>query len=123
VAKKVKRLLVFQTLTMPGEEVCAEGQDCVIDNRAILREPGWSKMAFIEHRFAADPSNWWIPNHAAVEAMLRSSGLRVVQHPGHEIYLCQPDATLTSETHDLNMAQFMAATGRGQASPPAPTCP
>ena len=41
--------------------------------------------------FAGDPTNWWAPNHAAVEAMLRSSGLRVDARPGHEIYLCEPD--------------------------------
>jgi tRNA (mo5U34)-methyltransferase len=43
--------------------------------------------------------------------MLRSSGLRVMQRPGHELYLCQPDAALRAETYDLDMAQFTAATG------------
>ena len=38
-------------------------------------------MAFIEHEFAGDPTNWWAPNHAGVEAMLRSSGLRVMRGP------------------------------------------
>jgi tRNA (mo5U34)-methyltransferase len=114
VAKKVKRLLVFQTLTMPGEEVYAGEQDGGIDERAAMREPGWPKMAFIEHRFAGDPTNWWIPNHAAVEAMLRSSGLRVVQRPGHEIYLCQPDATSLAPTPALAAAQFTAALGGGR---------
>jgi hypothetical protein len=44
----------------------------------------------IEHRLANDPTNWWAPNHACVEAMLRSAGLRVVERPGHEIYVCEP---------------------------------
>jgi tRNA (mo5U34)-methyltransferase len=48
-------------------------------------------MAFIEHSFSGDPTNWWVANHAGVEAMLRSSGLRVIARPGHEIYLCEPD--------------------------------
>jgi tRNA (mo5U34)-methyltransferase len=48
-------------------------------------------MAFIEHRFSNDPTNWWVANHAGVQAMLRSSGLRVKARPGHEIYLCEPD--------------------------------
>jgi hypothetical protein len=59
-------------------------------------------MACIGHRFAGDPTNWRLPNHTAVEAMLRSSGLRVVQRPGHEIYLCQPDTALRAETYDLD---------------------
>ena len=48
-------------------------------------------MAFIEHRFAGDATNWWVPNHAGIEAMLRSSGLRVLARPADEIYLCEPD--------------------------------
>ena len=77
---------------MPGEEVYEETYDRDIFDREPLREPGWPKMAFIEHRFAGDPTNWWVANHAGVEAMLRSSGLKVKARPGHEMYLCEPDA-------------------------------
>jgi tRNA (mo5U34)-methyltransferase len=100
VAEKVGRLMVFQTLTLPGEEMAPEVEDGALDERAILLEPGWPKMAFIEHRFAGDPTNWWIPNHAAVEAMLRASGMRVVKRPGHEIYLCEPDPACGSQRQD-----------------------
>jgi tRNA (mo5U34)-methyltransferase len=48
-------------------------------------------MAFIEHALEDDPTNWWAPNHACVEAMARSAGFRVVARPGHEIYVCEPD--------------------------------
>ena len=47
-------------------------------------------MAFIEHGFSGDPTNWWVPNHAGVEAMLRSSGMRITARPAEEIYLCVP---------------------------------
>ncbi|HEU4564899.1 MAG TPA: TIGR04290 family methyltransferase [Gemmatimonadaceae bacterium] len=90
VARKVKRLMVFQTLTMPGEEVVEDTRDREIMDRRDLRKPGWPKMAFIEHRFAGDPTNWWVPNHAGVEAMLRSSGMRIIGRPAHEMYLCAP---------------------------------
>jgi tRNA (mo5U34)-methyltransferase len=91
VAPLARRLLVFQTLTLPGTEVLADTADREIMDRADLLEPGWPRMAFIEHSFAGDPTNWWIPNHAGVEAMLRSAGLVVIERPGHEIYLCAPD--------------------------------
>lgn len=91
VAERVDRLLVFQTLTMPEEEVLEPPADLGIFERSVMCEPGWPKMAFIEHRLAGDPTNWWAANHAGVEAMLRSSGLRVKSRPGHEIYLCEPD--------------------------------
>lgn len=90
VAEKVDRLLVFQTMTMPGEVEVEEVSDLEFAHRGALRHPGWPAMAFIEHALAGDVTNWWVPNHPAVEAMLRSSGLRVVSRPGHEIYLCEP---------------------------------
>ncbi|HEX3125711.1 MAG TPA: TIGR04290 family methyltransferase [Thermoanaerobaculia bacterium] len=112
VARRVRRRLVFQTLTMPGEEVYDPPADLDIDEREILLDPGWPKMAFIEHRLAADPTNWWAPNHAAVEAMLRSAGLRVTARPGHEIYLCEPGAPGEHrEELDWIQDEMLAATG------------
>lgn len=90
-AQRTRRLMMFQTLTMPGDTVYADTQDHPITEREPLLDPGWPKMAFIEHKFAGDPTNWWVANHAGVEAMLRASGLRVLQRPAGEIYLCEPD--------------------------------
>jgi tRNA (mo5U34)-methyltransferase len=90
-ARRTRRLMVFQTLSMPGEEVYPDTLDHPINERGPLLDPGWPKMAFIEHRFAGDETNWWVPNHAGIEAMLRSSGLRVTGRPAGEIYLCEPD--------------------------------
>jgi tRNA (mo5U34)-methyltransferase len=112
VAEKVGRLLVFQTLTMPGMAVTRNTRDREIEDRDDLLRPGWPKLAFVEHRFAGDPTNWWIPNHAAVEAMLRSSGLGVIDRLGHEIYLCRPRATRRSPLSDLLRRELAAATGR-----------
>ena len=112
VAEKVRRLLVFQTLTMPGDEVLSDIEDRGIDGRADMLAPGWPTMAFIEQRLAGDPTNWWAPNHAAVEAMLRSSGLRVTARPGHEIYVCTPDPEAAAGTRDFTQAQLRAVTGR-----------
>jgi tRNA (mo5U34)-methyltransferase len=109
VARKVGRLLLFQSLSMPGEEVCDDTYDHDIYDRAPMREPGWPKMAFIEHRFASDPTNWWVPNHAGVEAMLRSTGLRVLGRPAHECYLCEPDPANLSCVSTWNAGELQAA--------------
>jgi tRNA (mo5U34)-methyltransferase len=90
VARRVRRLLAFQTLTTQEMEVQADTGDRPLDARAALRAPGWPRMAFIEQRFAGDPTNWWVPNHAGVLAMLRSSGLKVREHLPHELYVCEP---------------------------------
>jgi tRNA (mo5U34)-methyltransferase len=113
VARHTRRLMVFQTLTVPGMEVYPDTHDRPIDEREALKQPGWPRMAFIEGRFAGDPTNWWVPNHAAVEAMLRSSGMRVTAHLGHEIYLSEPappDAP-TRAPYDFT-TELRSATGR-----------
>jgi tRNA (mo5U34)-methyltransferase len=110
VARRVRRRMIFQTLTMPGEEVCETPADLPIDEREPMLEPGWPKMAFIEHRLSRDPTNWWAPNHAGVEALLRSAGLAVLERPGHEIYVCEP-APPREETAWIE-AELRAATGR-----------
>src|SRR5205085_7113277 len=89
-AEKAERLLVLQTLTMPGEAELRPPADLAFHERESLRDPGWPKMAFIERRFAGDPTNWWAPDEACVEAMLRSSGLEVVDRPGHQLWVCRP---------------------------------
>jgi tRNA (mo5U34)-methyltransferase len=113
VAQKVRRMMVFQSLTMPGEEVVGTAEDYTLHDRDALRDPGWPHLAFIEHRFAGDPTNWWVPNRAAVEALLRSSGLRVTKRlEDREIYLCEPDTDRPSSVTTWNAAELLAATGR-----------
>jgi tRNA (mo5U34)-methyltransferase len=111
VTRRTGRLMVFQTLRMPGMEVYTDTLDHDIEERDALRNPGWPAMAFIEHRFANDPTNWWVPNHAGIEAMLRSSGMAVRSHLGHEIYLCEPASPETPLPYDFT-PELRSATGR-----------
>ncbi|MHB9027853.1 MAG: TIGR04290 family methyltransferase [Candidatus Latescibacterota bacterium] len=115
VAPKVKRFMVFQTLTMPGEEVLDTEDDLGINSRERMLEPGWPKMAFIEKRLAGDPTNWWAPNHAAVEAVLRSAGFNVLERIAHEMYLCRPEAVDPYQIAELKREELYSATG-GNAS-------
>jgi tRNA (mo5U34)-methyltransferase len=92
VAERVHGTLVLQTLTMPlGSQHGNTPSDLPIDARNALRAVDWPAMAFVEHHLAGDHTNWWVPSAGAVEAMLRTTGLRVVQRPGHEIWLCERD--------------------------------
>jgi tRNA (mo5U34)-methyltransferase len=92
VARAVGRLLVLQTLTMPGDERAQAPADLSLDDRERLLESGWPMMAFIEQRLAGDETNWWAPNAACVEAMARSAGLSVDEQVAHETWLCSPAA-------------------------------
>ncbi|HYP16372.1 MAG TPA: TIGR04290 family methyltransferase, partial [Opitutus sp.] len=113
VASKTNRLLVFQTLTMPGDERAAPPDDLELDDRRQMLDAGWPKMAFIEKSLAGDPTNWWAPNHACIEAMLRTTGLGVLHHPAHEIYICQPTAAMPPELSGRDPEELMSATGGG----------
>jgi SAM-dependent methyltransferase len=42
-----------------------------------------------DDRYASDPTNWWVPNRACTEAMLRSSGFDLLDHPEDEVYVCR----------------------------------
>ncbi len=112
VTQKVRRLLAFQTLMTPGHQVCDQTRNCQWQDRQRWTEPGWPKMAFLEHGYAGDPTNWWAPNHAAVLAMLRSSGMRVLALPDAEVYLCEPDPLHPSPAETWNANEFRSATGQ-----------
>lgn len=112
VTQKVNKLLVFQTLTMPGEEVVDTKRDMTIDERADMLQKGWPVMAFVEQKLAGDPTNWWVPNHSCIEAMLRTCGLKVMEIPGHEIYIAQPDDALTCVAAEWNHSEYLSAAGQ-----------
>jgi tRNA (mo5U34)-methyltransferase len=112
VAQKARRLLVMQTLSMAGREVVETPVDNDFNEREWLHERGWPKLAFLEHRMAGDPTNWFVLNHAACEAMLRSAGMRIVGHPMDETYLCEPDPERPSAMTTWNRGEFLSATGQ-----------
>jgi tRNA (mo5U34)-methyltransferase len=108
VARSVKRRMVFQTLTMPGAAPLAAPADLPFSARDRLTDPGWPRAAFIEHSLAGDPTNWWAPDDACVQAMLRSAGLRVIAIPGHELYICEP-APATEPTAGIREGELRSA--------------
>jgi tRNA (mo5U34)-methyltransferase len=113
--QRTGRLLVFQTLSLPGEQVADKVEDLSMNDRDPMLRPGWPKMSFVEHRLEGDRTNWWVPNHAGIMAMLRSSGLRVVARPGKEVYLCEPDLENPSCVTTWNNKEYLSATGMQRA--------
>jgi tRNA (mo5U34)-methyltransferase len=90
-------LMVFQSMQRGAERAEPVEEDYPFAETAIFDRPTWPKMHFIERSYSQDPTNWWAPNAACVEAMLRSAGFEIVEHPEQEVYLCRaaqknPDA-------------------------------
>jgi tRNA (mo5U34)-methyltransferase len=109
-AQKTRRMMVLQTLQMLDEEISPHGSsDVEFQNMGRFTEPGWPKMAFIETTFCRDPTNWWVPNCAAVLAMMRSAGMQLVRQPASDIYISAPDPNYIRPNWQL--AELEAATG------------
>lgn len=85
----VADLMVFQSMQRGSPVVTPVGENHHFWNTQLFDDPGFPRMHFIEHRYADDPTNWWVPNRACVEAMLRSSGFEILSHPEAEVYLCR----------------------------------
>ncbi len=81
--------MLFQCMQRGEEEVPALGENYDFFNTAIFEQRSFPKVYFVEERYAGDPSNWFIPNKAAVEAMLRSAGFVIRANPEREVYLVE----------------------------------
>ena len=81
-------ILVFQSLQRGSFETPVIQENYTFWQSEHFDDPGYPKMHFIEKRYADDPTNWWAPNAACVEAMLRSAGFAIELHPEAEVYVC-----------------------------------
>jgi tRNA (mo5U34)-methyltransferase len=82
-------LLVFQSMQRGSGQVEEIGEDHQFWDAEPFERPGFPRLHFIERSYAEDATNWWIPNRAGVEAMLRSSGFELIERPETEVYLCR----------------------------------
>jgi tRNA (mo5U34)-methyltransferase len=96
VVKRVRGHLLFQTMIRPSRDGIREispAPEYDFWEENAFRDPDFPGMRFIERTFAGDCTNWWIPNVAGAEAMLRSTGLEIVARPEEETWWCAPAET------------------------------
>ena len=82
-------LMLFQSMQRGSAGVTAFAKDHDFWTTDIFDAPDYPKLHFVEHKYAHDWTNWWVPNRACAEAMLRSAGFEVVAHPEDEVYVCR----------------------------------
>jgi tRNA (mo5U34)-methyltransferase len=93
VARRVRGRLLFQTMERGLSTTGGIAPDYPFEEREVFFDERFPRMYFVEDAFAGDATNWWIPNPAATQAMLRSCGLRIVERPCAEVYVCEPGET------------------------------
>ena len=69
-------MLVLQSMQRGGNAVLPLEPDYDFWDQEMFAAPG-------------DPTNWWAPNRACTEAMLRSAGFEIVTHPEEEVFVCR----------------------------------
>jgi tRNA (mo5U34)-methyltransferase len=85
----VEDILVFQSMLRGSHEVKQFADDTDFTDVTPFEDPRFPRMYFIEHRYAGDATNWWIPNRACAESMLRSAGFEITSHPEREVFICR----------------------------------
>jgi tRNA (mo5U34)-methyltransferase len=85
----VRDRLVVQTMLRGDHAEPALEPDYPFEDRAVFDQPGYPRLSFVEHSYAGDPSNWWIPNLSCAQAMLRSAGFAIESQPEDETFLCR----------------------------------
>ena len=82
-------MLVFQSMQRGSRVVGRLEDDYPFTETDVFQRPGYPVLHFVERRYSRDATNWWIPNRACAEAMLRSAGFSIVAHPEDEVYVCR----------------------------------
>lgn len=86
--------MLFQTMQRGSKEVMEVPENAPFhtpEDRppAFFDDPRYPKLHFIERRYADDWTNWWAPNRAASEAMLRAAGFMVEAQLEDEVFWCR----------------------------------
>jgi tRNA (mo5U34)-methyltransferase len=82
-------MLIFQSMQRGSTTVTELEEDYAFEETDIFHESGFPKLHFIEREYAHDWTNWWVPNRACAEAMLRASGFAIETRAEDEVYICR----------------------------------
>jgi tRNA (mo5U34)-methyltransferase len=82
-------LLLFQSMQRGSKQVLPLEENYPFEESEMFFESGFPTLHFIEKRYADDWTNWWVPNRACTEALLRSSGFSIDERIEEEVYLCR----------------------------------
>ena len=82
-------MLVFQSLQRGSEVIAEVPLNPPFEDEAVFEREGYPVLHFVERAYADDWTNWWIPNRAASEALLRTAGFRVETRATGDVLICR----------------------------------
>ena len=88
-------MMLFQTMQQGTDAVLQVPEDHPFHRPGTSEppdyfdNPAYPRMHFIERKFANDWTNWWAPNAACSQALIRASGFSIEAHPESEVYICR----------------------------------
>ncbi|HEX8302772.1 TIGR04290 family methyltransferase [Sphingomonas sp.] len=82
-------MLLFQSMQRGSMEAADLQEDYPFEVTDIFDAHAYPKLHFIEREYAHDWTNWWVPNRACVEGMLRASGFQIENRAEDEVYICR----------------------------------
>jgi tRNA (mo5U34)-methyltransferase len=82
-------MMLFQSMQRGSKHVLKLEPDYEFAETSLFFESSFPKLHFIEREYAHDWTNWWVPNRACTEAMLRSAGFSIDKQIEEEVYLCR----------------------------------
>jgi tRNA (mo5U34)-methyltransferase len=82
-------MLLFQSMQRGSKHVFPVEPDYKFTQTDVFFETGYPKLHFVEQQYSNDWTNWWVPNRACTEAMLRSAGFTIDSRIEEEVYLCR----------------------------------
>src|SRR4051794_28257419 len=82
-------MLLFQSMQRGSKHVLPLEPDYPFKETDLFFETAFPKLHFVENKYSGDWTNWWVPNRAGTEAMLRSAGFTIDRRIEEEVYLCR----------------------------------
>jgi tRNA (mo5U34)-methyltransferase len=96
-------LLIFQSMQRGSEAASCLESDYPFTETSVFAQRDFPAMYFIEKSYSGDPTNWWIPNRACAEAMLRSAGFEILYHPETEVFVCRRSDCLSGNFPKISL--------------------
>jgi tRNA (mo5U34)-methyltransferase len=101
--KKTAGKLIFQSMLRGSRNEYQTRPDYDYHDETVFHDADFPATYFIEHSYANDYTNWFIPNRSGVMAMLRSAGLDIVSTPDPETFICEPTHAQRDGKYILDM--------------------